>query len=104
MNIIIKIIQRRMRRKKPMPNDSMRLTDKEFDILIKLVNKHYNALKEINNLESGQEQKMSFFKTLSAKLSHTKVNGICAKRVEVNATSLVAKCGDKEVFVMDLIR
>lgn len=87
-----------------MPNDAMRLTDKEFDILIKLVNKQYAACKELSNLDSGYEQKMSFFKTLSAKLSHTKVNGICSKRVEVNATSLVAKCGDKEIFVMDLTR
>jgi len=80
------------------------MNDKEFDVLIKLVNRHYTALKEINVLETGQEKKMAFFKTLAAKLLHTKANGISSKRAEINATSLVAKCGDKEIFVLDLIR
>jgi len=87
-----------------MPSDSKRLTDKEFDILIKLVNRQSNALEELSVLDDGNERKISFFKTLAAKLHHTKANGICSKRAEINATTIKAFCGDKEKFQLDLTR
>jgi len=87
-----------------MANDSKRLTDKEFDILIKLVEKHAKALKEVSVLEHGNDKKIAYFINLAAKLHHTKANGISSKRVEVNATMLKAYCGDQEVFQLDLTR
>ncbi len=90
--------------RKNVANDKMRLTDKEFDILIKMVDRQKSALKEISLLEDGHGKKMAFYTTLSAKLTHVKANGISSKRAEVNATMIKAFCGDKEIFQLDLLR
>ena len=73
-------------------------------ILIKLVQKQYRAYKETSILEPEKAKTAAFFQTLISKLEHTKINGISSKKVELNATSIKAYCGDKEIFQMDLTR
>ena len=85
-------------------NDEMRLTDREFDVLIQLVTHQHKAAKTSSQLDAKAAKKVAFFSRMLSKLEHTKANGISSKRAEVNATKAKFFCGDKEIFQIDLTR